>query len=664
MTMIKRRRAVLLSLLVGVVVFWVATGLAQAAPPVNSTPPSISGIAAQGQTLTVTQGTWNGNPTPIRITDRWFRCDATGASCNENAIATGASYTLKPADVGHTIVVVETATAKHSKSTARSKPTAVVIGPPENTGAPTISGTLQEGSVLTAGQGTWTNSPTSFSYLWLRCKAGGTGCVSTGVTTPTYTLTAGDVGSTIEVAVTASNAARPSNTAFSAPTGIITAPKVTGPAPTLKAPPTIFGVAQQGQTLQAAHGTWTNSPTSFVDRWARCGGSGCIDIPGANGQSYTLTAADVGQTIIVRETAINGAGASGAATSAASPVVRGTSTLALLVSPTGPITNQLVTLVATVSSSSSNAPPSGTITFLNGGTPISGCVNETISSNSQSAAAICQAALPAGTASFAAVYKPHTSSILGGSASSPRSLVVGKDSTSTSLRSAKRVAINTRARYTATVLSHVSNSGPFLPSGSVEFFDRGRPISACKNQPLNHSAATCTVKYKSIRQHRISAQYLGDANFGASQSLERIVRAVNKGSVPKVAGFIGAYVQWKFAYHPTFTQVLDLRASGVGKGMTLRLACTGSTCPFKSRTTAVKSSCSAGGRTACSTSSAIDLLPYFHNAHLPPGSRVTMRITRPRWVGKYYSFTVQAGHPPEIGLSCLAPGSRNPGVGC
>jgi hypothetical protein len=488
--------------------------------------------------------------------------------------------------------------------------------------------------------------------------------VSTGVTTQTYVLTAGDVGSTMEVAETASNAARPSNTAFSAPTGIVTASKVTGPAPALKIPPSIFGVAQQGQALQVVHGTWTNSPTSFIDQWARCGGSGCIDISGANSQSYTLTAADVGQTIIVKETAINGAGASGAATSAASAVVRATSTLSLLVSPAGPTTNQLVTLVATVSSSSSNAPASGTITFLNGVTPISGCIDETVSSTSQSAAAICQAALPAGTALFAAVYKPQASSILAGSESAPRSLVVAKDSTSTSLRSAKKVAVRTSARYTATVLSRVSNSGPFLPSGSVEFFDRGRLISACKKQPLSHFAATCKVKYKSTGQHRISARFLGNANFRASQSPVRTVRAVKKGSVPKVAGFIGAYVQWKFAYHPTFTQVLLLRASGVANGMTLQVACTGPSCPFKSRATAVKSSCSPGGRTACSTSSAVDLLPYFNNAHLPPGSHIAMRITRPRWVGKYYSFTIAAGHPPEIVLSCLAPGSRNPGVGC
>ena len=229
-----------------------------------------------------------------------------------------------------------------------------------------------------------------------------------------------------------------------------------------------------------------------------------------------------------------------------------------------------MTLVATVSSSSSNARPSGTITFSNGRTPISGCVNETIGSTSQSATAICQVALPAGTALFAAVYKPQTSSNLAGSVSAPRSLVVGKDSTSISLQSAKKVAIHASARYTATVLSRVSNSGPFVPSGSVEFLDRGRPISACQNQRLNNSAAICTVKYKSTRRHRISARYLGDANFGASQSPVRTVRAVTKGSVPKVAGFIGAYVQWKFAYHPSFTQVLSLRVSGVGSGVTLQ----------------------------------------------------------------------------------------------
>ena len=39
---------------------------------------------------------------------------------------------------------------------------------PVNTVAPVISGTTTLGSVLTTTNGTWTNSPTSYTYQWKR----------------------------------------------------------------------------------------------------------------------------------------------------------------------------------------------------------------------------------------------------------------------------------------------------------------------------------------------------------------------------------------------------------------------------------------------------------------------------------------------------------------
>src|SRR5246500_4057076 len=47
---------------------------------------------------------------------------------------------------------------------------------PQNTSPPTISGTLKEGSTLTAADGTWSNTPTSFAYQWQRCNSGGAAC--------------------------------------------------------------------------------------------------------------------------------------------------------------------------------------------------------------------------------------------------------------------------------------------------------------------------------------------------------------------------------------------------------------------------------------------------------------------------------------------------------
>ena len=82
--------------------------------------------------------------------------------------------------------------------------------------------------------------------------------------------------------------------------------------PTFGEAPTIAGPATEGQTLTAGHGYWTNNPTSYSDEWQRCnsGGTNSQPISGATAQSYPVTAADVGTTIRVQETASNSEGAS------------------------------------------------------------------------------------------------------------------------------------------------------------------------------------------------------------------------------------------------------------------------------------------------------------------------------------------------------------------
>jgi hypothetical protein len=76
-----------------------------------------------------------------------------------------------------------------------------------NTSPPTITGTAQEGQTLSASSGTWSNSPASYSYQWRRCDSAGANCVGiAGAAAASYTVVAGDVGSTLQIVVTASNA--------------------------------------------------------------------------------------------------------------------------------------------------------------------------------------------------------------------------------------------------------------------------------------------------------------------------------------------------------------------------------------------------------------------------------------------------------------------------
>jgi hypothetical protein len=192
------------------------------------------------------------------------------------------------------------------------------VVPPANTGLPTISGTARAGQTLTAGLGSWSNSPTSYAYQWLRCNSAGTSCAGlSGATSSTYGLVEADVGSTLKVSVIASNAGGSSAPANSAQTAV-----VTSQPPSNSSAPTIAGNATTGQTLTAGPGTWSGA-ASYAYQWQRCDSSGgnCSAISGETTPTYKVGSPDLDSTLRVAVSASNSAGSSTPVSSTQTEVV-------------------------------------------------------------------------------------------------------------------------------------------------------------------------------------------------------------------------------------------------------------------------------------------------------------------------------------------------------
>ncbi|HTU31374.1 MAG TPA: hypothetical protein VMF07_18430 [Solirubrobacteraceae bacterium] len=173
-------------------------------PPQNETPPTISGSAAQGGTLTVTQGSWSGSPT--QVSDQWEDCDPYGDPCTP--VGSGSTYSPTENDVGNQIEVVETASNSGGSNTADSAMTnAVTTLAPVNLSPPEIDGDEGTvGEVLTELPGQWQNSP-RIVLQWEDCDITGTVCTPIpGATGGSYTTTKNDVNDSIVVVETATNA--------------------------------------------------------------------------------------------------------------------------------------------------------------------------------------------------------------------------------------------------------------------------------------------------------------------------------------------------------------------------------------------------------------------------------------------------------------------------
>lgn len=175
--------------------------------PVNSELPAITGDLYQGETLSVSDGTWSN--TPDAYSYQWNRDGVAIAGATED------EYELVLADAGKVITCTVKATNLGVSAVAVSAPTEAVLGDPTFSVQPTITGTAQEDETLTGVPGTHTG--TSATYRWLADDV-----AIGGETTLELVLATGQVGAVITFEVTAINDAG-STVATSAATAAVIA---------------------------------------------------------------------------------------------------------------------------------------------------------------------------------------------------------------------------------------------------------------------------------------------------------------------------------------------------------------------------------------------------------------------------------------------------------
>lgn len=160
--------------------------------PAATALPQVRGTATFGSTLSATPGSWS---TPgVRASYTWLRDGAVVPG------ATGASYTLTLADVGHQVAVRVTASLDgHASGSASSAPVSVVAAaapvPRKN---PSVSHRRPApGVTLKGSDGTWP-AGTRLTRQWLR-----DGAAIPGATGASYRLSRADVGRAVALRVEA-----------------------------------------------------------------------------------------------------------------------------------------------------------------------------------------------------------------------------------------------------------------------------------------------------------------------------------------------------------------------------------------------------------------------------------------------------------------------------
>jgi hypothetical protein len=246
-----------------------------AAATLTGPDPTIGGSPVFGQTLIANIGTWDAG-----VTTHYQWKDGS------TVLATDGPVTLSdPALVGRTITLAVTGT-KPGYTADTTTVTAAVSSASLTAPTPTISGTPMVGRALTATAG-WGPGSVELGYTWLA-----DGQRIAGATGSTLLLGAAELGTSITVQVTGTEAGYVTGTVASSPTITVR------PGTIMTKRPTIDGTAKVGRKLTADAGHW-RADGAAVDLAYKWYANGEV-IRGETKAKLKLTKASDGKKITVK----------------------------------------------------------------------------------------------------------------------------------------------------------------------------------------------------------------------------------------------------------------------------------------------------------------------------------------------------------------------------
>lgn len=190
--------------------------------------PDSNNCTAVGSDGTVDQSTDSGNDWNTQSNTTGNPATAIACMSDSTCLVTGSDGSIQAtADGGSTWDQQTSATSDALNAVACQSGTCVAAGAdgtvvtataPSNTSAPSVGGSDAVGQTLTASAGSWQgSSQINYSYQWLSCDPNGSNCNPiSSASSSTYQLADSDVGSTVEVDVTAENIEGSSTTASTA----------------------------------------------------------------------------------------------------------------------------------------------------------------------------------------------------------------------------------------------------------------------------------------------------------------------------------------------------------------------------------------------------------------------------------------------------------------